>query len=314
LFLGALHVRDGTLSLGNLLMVMTYLAQLYAPLELMSRRTAELQSGLAGAERAFSLLDERPEVIERPNPVPIERARGDIRFESVHFDYGAGAAVLRDVSVTLPAGTCVGITGRTGAGKSTMISLLMRFYDPTCGRILLDRKDVTDYELRGLRNQFAVVLQDPVLFSTSIAENIAYADPDANMSAIIAAARAANAHEFIDALPDGYETQVGERGMLLSSGERQRISLARAFLKDAPILILDEPTSSVDIKTESSIMQSIERLMRGRTCLLITHRLDALRWCDVQWNLQDGHVRVVPLDKSRAKLGVARSRGITRGH
>src|SRR5439155_1573171 len=203
--------------------------------------------------------------------------RGAMVFRNVSFAYDQNQSVLRDISFEIEPGTCLGIAGTTGAGKTTLVNLLTRFYDPTAGQILLDGVDLRDYRLRDLRNQFAIVLQEPVLLSTSIAENIGYARPDASMADIVAAAKAANAHAFIVNLPEGYQTQVGERGMRLSGGERQRISLARAFLKDAPILILDEPTSSVDTETESTIMEAMERLMHGRTTFMIAHRLSTLK-------------------------------------
>jgi ATP-binding cassette subfamily B protein len=184
----------------------------------------------------------------------------------------------------------VGIAGRTGAGKTTLINLLGRYYDPTAGQVLLDGVDLREYRLADLRNQFAVVLQEPVLFSATIAENIAYGRPGATHEQIVAAAVAANAHDFIQALPDGYRTQVGERGMCLSGGERQRVSLARAFLKDAPILILDEPTSSVDLKSEAQIIQAMERLMHGRTAFLIAHRPATLEHCDLLLRIENGRV------------------------
>jgi ATP-binding cassette subfamily B protein len=187
-------------------------------------------------------------------------------------------------------GAKVGIQGMTGAGKTTLVSLLTRFYDPTSGRILLDGVDIRDYRLKDLRDQFAIVLQDPVLFSTTIAENIAYGHPTASDGEIAEAARRANAHDFISALPEGYQTIVGERGMRLSGGERQRIALSRAFLRDAPILILDEPTSSVDTSTESKIIEAIERLMRERTTFMIAHRLSTLRHCDVRLRMEGGRV------------------------
>jgi ATP-binding cassette, subfamily B, bacterial len=184
----------------------------------------------------------------------------------------------------------VGISGTTGAGKTTLMSLLIRFYDPTAGQVLLDGVDLRDYRIADLRNQFAIVLQEPVLFSTSIAENIAYARPGAKEEEIVEAAKAANAHEFIISLPHGYENLVGERGASLSGGERQRIALARAFLKDAPILILDEPTSSVDTQTEAAIMEAMERLMRGRTTFMIAHRLGTLASCDARLEVEGGRV------------------------
>src|SRR2546428_13788723 len=187
-------------------------------------------------------------------------------------------------------GTGMGDVGATGAGKTTLISLLTRFCDPTAGQTLLDGVDLPDYKLDDLRRQFAVVLQEPMLFSVSIAENIAYAAPGASRERIVAAARAANAHEFIERLPQGYDTQVGERGVKLSGGQRQRIALARAFLKDAPLLILDEPTSSVDVGTEAVILETMDRLMQGRTAFLITHRASALANCDARLHLEGGRV------------------------
>ena len=209
-------------------------------------------------------------------------------FLDVSFGYDAEHPVLHRVSFAAPAGTRVGIRGTTGAGKSTLMGLLMRFYDPTDGVIMLDGVDLRDYKLEDLRRQFAIVLQEPVLFSTSIAENIAYGRPEATRQQIVEAARLADAHDFISALPEGYETPVGERGMRLSGGERQRISLARAFLKNAPLLILDEPTSSVDVKTEGAIIEAMNRLMHGRTTFIISHRLDALSGCDMQVELDKG--------------------------
>jgi ATP-binding cassette subfamily B protein len=213
-----------------------------------------------------------------------------VTFHHVSFAYGQDRPVLHDISFEIGAGTRLGIVGTTGAGKTTLVSLLTRFYDPTAGQILLDGVDLRAYRLADLRNQFAIVLQEPVLFSTSIAENIAYGRPAASLDEIVAAARAANAHDFIVKLPQGYETQVGERGMRLSGGERQRISLARAFLKDAPVLILDEPTSSVDVKTEAAIMEAMERLMQGRTAFMIAHRLSTLAHCDAQLEIERGRL------------------------
>jgi len=280
LVIGVVHVQSGTLTLGELLIVMAYLVQLYGPLQTMTKTMADLQASLAGAERAFALLDQTPDVTERPNARALARATGAMAFLDVSFSYGEAREILRDISFEVDPGTRVGIMGATGAGKTTLMSLLTRFYDPTTGRILLDGVDLRDYRVADLRRQFAIVLQEPVLFSTSIAENIAYARPGADEREIVAAAKQANAHGFIMGLPDGYDTEVGERGMRLSGGERQRISLARAYLTDAPILILDEPTSAIDTDTEAMIFEAMERLMRGRTTFIITHRPSALRYCD----------------------------------
>jgi ATP-binding cassette subfamily B protein len=288
LVIGVQQVRAGDLTLGSLLLVMSYLQQIYKPLRALSKKTVALESSLASAERAFSLLDQVPDVAERRDPRRLSRSKGSVLFLDVSFGYDAEHMVLHRVSFAAPPGTRVGIRGTTGAGKSTLMGLLMRFYDPTDGMIMLDDVDLRDYKLDDLRRQFAIVLQEPVLFSTSISENIAYGRPEATREEILQAARLANAHDFISALPEGYNTPVGERGMRLSGGERQRISLARAFLKDAPLLILDEPTSSVDVKTEGAIIEAMSRLMQGRTTFIISHRLDALAGCDMQVELDKG--------------------------
>lgn len=288
LFMGARQVQAGRISLGDLILVMSYLALLYTPLQTVSKSAASLQGSLVSAERVFELLDQAPEVLERANARPISRARGQVAFENVSFAYNPERPALSGISFEVSPGSRVGIAGTTGAGKSTLVSLLLRLYDPSAGRILLDGADLRDLRLRDVRNQFAIVLQDTLLFSSSIAENIAYARPDATEAEVIAAAQAANAHEFITRLAQGYRTEVGERGVQLSGGERQRISLARAFLKDAPILILDEPTSSVDVKTEAIIMEAMKRLMQGRTTFMIAHRLSTLDDCDVRLQLERG--------------------------
>lgn len=288
LIIGVQQVRAGTLSLGSLLLVMAYLKDIYRPLRMLSKKTVALESSMASAERAFALLDKVPEVAERKDAHRIGRSTGSLLFLDVSFAYDADHTVLNRVSFAAPTGTRVGIRGTTGAGKSSLMGLLMRFYDPTDGQILLDGVDLRDCNLADLRRQFGIVLQEPVLFSSTIAENIAYGRPEATREQIAEAARLANAHDFISALPEGYDTMVGERGMRLSGGERQRISLARAFLLDAPILILDEPTSSVDVKTEAVIIEAMNRLMEGRTTFLISHRLDALAGCDMQIELEKG--------------------------
>src|SRR5436309_2425054 len=290
LLIGARHVGAGVLTLGQLWMVLTYLGQLYEPLKTISKKAAGIQSYLASAERAFGLLDEQPEVPERPHARAIGRAAGAVAFRHVSFAYGPDRPVLHDVSLEIEPGTRLGVVGATGAGKTTLISLLTRFYDPLEGAVLLDGVDLRDYKLLDLRRQFAVVLQDAVLFSLSIAENIAYAAPGATREQVVAAARAANAHEFIERLPQGYDTQVGERGVKLSGGQRQRIALARAFLKDSPVLILDEPTSGVDVHTESAIVEALARLQEGRTVIIISHRPSAVARCAAMLTIERGRV------------------------
>ena len=288
LYVGVSNVKNGNLSIGELLMVLAYLAQLYVPLESISDQVAKLQDSLASAQRAFELLDETPDIVDRSDAKKLKRTQGEVEVRGVSFSYDGENRVLNDVSFSVPAGSRVGIFGKTGAGKTTLVSLLTRFYDPDVGQILLDGEDLRNFKIDDLRNQFSMVLQEPVLFSTSVEENIAYGRPEANRKEIEMATKAANAHEFISALPNGYDTLVGERGMRLSGGERQRIALARAFLKDAPILILDEPTSSVDVHTESEIMQAIEHLMEGRTTFLIAHRLSTLDHCDQMLEIKEG--------------------------
>jgi ATP-binding cassette subfamily B protein len=289
LFAGARHVLAGTLTLGNLILIMAYVGQLYEPLTTIGRKITGLQSGLTAAERAYALLDEAPDVVDRPGARHISRAAGNVKFDDVQFEYEGGVPIIRGADFEVAAGTRVGVVGRTGVGKSTLMGLLTRFIDPTRGRILLDGVDLRDYRLVDLRQQYAIVMQDTVLFSTSVAENIAYGRPTASASEIEAAAEVANAHEFIKELPNGYDTPVGERGMRLSGGERQRIALARAFLTNAPILILDEPTSAVDVKTEASIMDAIERVMEGRTAFMVAHRLSTLEGCDLLLQMENGY-------------------------
>jgi ATP-binding cassette, subfamily B, bacterial len=278
------------LTVGSLLVVMAYIAQVYQPLQLLSTKVTDIQIWFASLERAFMLLDQAPEIAEASNALPLKRAEGVFEFRDVCFRYPESGHGLQNVSFYVPAGARVGIVGSTGAGKTTLLNLLMRFYDPTSGQVLLDGKDLREYRIADLRRQFSVVLQEPVLFAASIAENIAYGKPNARDEEIVQAAQAASSHEFICNLPEGYETRPGERGVLLSGGERQRISLARAFLRDSPVLILDEPTSSIDGKTEAKILRATEELMRGRTTFMIAHRLNTLNNCDLILVLEQGRL------------------------
>ena len=293
LYVGVRHVRAGLITVGELLVVMAYVGQMYEPLRLISSKATDLQAWFTSIERAFALLDETAELPENPTAVEAGRARGEVEFRNVSFDYGSKRG-LRNVSFCLPPGARVGIVGASGAGKTTLLNLLMRFYDPTAGQVLLDGRDIRDYRIADLRRQFAAVLQEPLLFAASIAENIAYGEPNATNEEIIAAAQAANSHDFISRLPEGYDSRVGERGVQLSGGERQRISLARAFLRNSPILILDEPTSSVDVKTEAAIMEATDALMRGRLTIMVAHRESTLKDCDVILVLDQGQLLDVP--------------------
>jgi ATP-binding cassette, subfamily B, bacterial len=277
----------------------TYLVQLYAPLQNITYHLASLKASAASVARAFEVLEADPEIQDAREGIKVEtgRATGDIRFEDVTFGYPGKPAILSDFSLSVKPGSRVGVIGRTGAGKTSFVNLLVRFVIPSSGRILLDGQDIQSLNLAELRAQFAFVLQEPVLFSTSIAENIAYGRPGASQEEIVNAAKAASVHEFIQNLPRGYETEVGERGLLVSGGERQLISIARAFLQDAPILILDEPTSALDVVTEAEILETLDSLSVGRTCFVISHRLDALSGCDLILNLNNG----VSLRKSNSE-------------
>lgn len=298
LFVGVNDVRSQMLTVGELLLVMGYIARLYDPLNTIGKRFATLQSHLVSAERALSLFDVESEVPDGTEP--LRRASGAVAFRNVCFAYDSRVPVLKDVSFRVAPGARVGIIGKTGVGKTTLVSLLMRFYDPTSGEILLDDRNIRDYKLKDVRDQFAIVLQEPILFSTSIGENIRYAGNNATDEAIVAAAKAAGAHKFITSLPEGYDTLVGERGVRLSGGERQRVSLARAFLKNAPILILDEPTSNIDVRTEKAIMSTMNRLMEGRTTFMIAHRVSTLERCDLLLEIDAGRIRSMRTDVAAA--------------
>ena len=302
LYLGVQHVRAGVITTGDLVLVLLYLALLYVPLQTVGMKVAALQTAFASAARAFALLDEAPEVDQATHARPLDRAAGAVTFDAVAFAYPGAEPVFEGVSVEVPAGARVGIVGPTGAGKSTLLGLLPRLYDPTAGRVLLDGADLRDLRLADLRRQFAIVLQDPVLFAGSVAENVAYGRPGAGPDEIRQAARRANAHDFVEALPGGYDAPVGDRGMRLSGGERQRISLARAFLRDAPVLLLDEPTSAVDVATERLVMDAIDRLMEGRTTFMISHRPDTLARCDLVLRVGGGGVEVLDGPAARRAL------------
>ena len=288
IYLGATYVHEGKMTLGELTLIIAYLAQVFGPLQNISKSLNDIQSSISGVERVFTLLDQEKEVVELPNSFHIGRAAGSFEIKHIHFAYNIETPTLSDVSFDIKPGDRVGVMGSTGAGKSTLINLITRFYDVQRGMILMDGMDIKKIKLADYRQQFAIVLQDPILFSTTIGENIAYGFPGASQDQIIAAAKMANAHDFIIRSKDGYNTLVGERGMHLSGGERQRISLARAFIKNAPMLIMDEPTSSLDVKTEAQIMDAMQRLMEGRTTFMITHRLDTLRFCNVILHMEDG--------------------------
>jgi ATP-binding cassette subfamily B protein len=265
------------LTVGELLIVVAYIGSVYKPLEAISGTMGAVQDHLVNLQIAFDLLDREPDISDRPGAIAIGRSTGRVRFEGVTFDYPGRTGTLADITLEAPAGQAIAIVGPTGAGKSTLVSLLPRFYEAVSGRILIDDVDITAMTLKSLRQQISIVLQEPLLFSSTVADNIRYGRLGATMDDVIAAATQANAHDFIMRLPRQYDTPLGERGAQLSGGERQRIAVARAFLKDAPILILDEPTSSIDSRTEAVILDALERLMTGRTTFLVAHRLSTLR-------------------------------------
>src|SRR5438094_2161000 len=300
-YLGTLHVLAGTLTLGSLLVFSAYLLMLYQPLESITYTAWAMEGATAGAKRCFEVLDREDDVLDSPNAIEIETAKGAIGFQNVSFGYalatasppggGQGRLVLHDVDLRIEPNQMIAIVGGTGAGKSTLLSLVPRFYDPTSGSVALDGRNVREIKKKSLRAQIGIVLQDTLLFSTTIRENIAYGRPDARDDEIIDAAKRAQADEFICQLPNGYGNTVGERGGQLSVGQRQRIGIARAFLKNAPVLLLDEPTSALDPTTEAAIMETIKDLMRGRTTLIATHRLATIH--DVDRIVVIEHGRIV---------------------
>jgi ABC-type multidrug transport system fused ATPase/permease subunit len=310
-WIAARQALDGRLTAGDVVLLVGYVVMLYKPLETLAYIAVAVQGGAAGARRVFTLLDAIPDVADAPGAIALpRRADGHIVLDRVWFAYRAGEPVLRDVSLEIRPGETIALVGGSGAGKSTLASLLLRFYDPTAGRIILDGHDVRRLTLRSLRDQVAVVLQEPVLFAASIRENIAYGRPDASPEDIEAAARAAGAHEFIAALPAGYDARIGERGATLSGGQRQRLAIARAFVKDAPVLVLDEPTSALDAETERTLVDVLGRLMKDRTTLIIAHRLSTIRGADRIAVLSDG---VLAETGTHAEL-LARSAAYARLH
>lgn len=292
-WLGSRHVLEGVLSLQGLIAISTYLITLYQPLEALTQVGWALEGAAAGAQRCFEVLDKEDEVKDAPNAETLTATRGEIAFENVQFGYDPARLILKGINARVEPGQTVAFVGGTGAGKTTLLSLVPRFYDPTGGRVLIDGKDIRSVTKKSLRNQISIVLQDTLLFSTTIRENIAYGRPDTTEEEIIEAAKRAQAHDFIMQIPDGYKSQVGERGGHLSVGQRQRLGIARAFLKNAPILLLDEPTSALDPTTEAAIMETIKELMRGRTTLIITHRIATVHDMEKIVVLKNGEIAEV---------------------
>jgi len=285
---GAWHVLQGQLSIGELLVFLSYIAAVYGPLETISSTVGSMQQRLINVQGAFMLIDIEPDIVDAPDAAILDRPRGSVAFDHVSFHYTGRTATLKDITFAVEPAKRVAIVGPTGAGKTTLISLIKRFHDPQSGAVLVDGIDVRKLKVKSLREQVSVVLQTPELFSGPIVDNIRYGRLEATMPEIVEAARSANAHDFIEKLPNGYNTVLGEGGAQLSVGERQRICVARAFLKDAPILILDEPTSSIDSKTETVILDALDRLSVNRTTFVIAHRLSTIRHADLILVLDQG--------------------------
>jgi ATP-binding cassette subfamily B protein len=305
-WLGSHEVEAGRMTVGTLLVFVVYLGQLYEPLNQLSHVGATVATATAGTQRVFELLQSDDEAVERPDARSIAGGRtdsGDVIFENVSFGYTEERTVLDGVSLELKAGESVALIGPSGVGKTTLVNLLPRFFDPTRGRILLDGMDVRELRLKDLREQIAIVLQEPVLMPASLAENIGYGKPGATKEEIRAAAAAAHADGFIEALPDGYDTVVGDGAIRLSSGEKQRVNIARAFLKDAPVLLLDEPTSSLDAESEAAVMASLAALRKGRTTLIVAHRLETVRTVDKVVVLEGGRVAELGSPEELARSG-----------
>jgi len=288
--LGATMVVRGELTLGTMVAFLSYITSFYQPIHRLTEVDNVLQEAIAAGERIFELLDTASEVVDHPSAKDLGAVRGHVAFEHVSFRYGTGEEVLQDVTFEVRPGDMVALVGPSGAGKTSIANLISRFYDPVQGRVTLDGHDLRDIALASLRHHVAIVLQDTFLFNTSVRENLLFGNPNASDAELVTATKAAYANEFIETLPEGYETQIGERGVKLSGGQKQRLALARAILADPRILILDEATSSVDAEAEYLIQQALESVLRGRTSLVIAHRLSTIRNADKIIALEDGRI------------------------
>ena len=309
IWLGGQRVLAGRLTVGELLVFISYVGMLYGPMSTLSGIAAAVQGALVPFRRVAEILETNPVIRDQAGARPLERCGGVVRFDGVTFGYDPARPVLREVAFEATPGMMVALVGASGTGKTTLLSLLLRFYDPQRGRVLVDGTDVREFQYRSLRRQISIVPQEPVLFSATVAENIAYGRPEATRAAIEEAARQAEADGFIQALAEGYDTPLGERGTTLSGGQRQRLALARAFLKNSPILILDEPTAALDAETEAAVLRALERLRQGRTLFVVAHRLSTVRHATVLFVMQDGrlvergtHVELVARGGQYARL------------
>jgi len=290
LWYGARLVMKNAITAGDLIVFLSYLRSAFKPLQDMAKYTSRLAKAAAAGERVLKVLKEEPEVRDLPGALPAPAFRGQVRFEGVSFGYGDERQVLKDIDLEVEASQWVAIVGPSGHGKSTLLSLLLRLYDPTAGRVMIDGRDIREYTIATLRTQISVVLQDNLLFAATVRDNIAYGAPGATPAQVESVAQLANAHEFIEVLPAGYDTILGERGITLSGGQRQRLAIARAAIRDAPILILDEPTTSLDEENQRVVIEALERLGWGRTTFLATHQLDLAARADLIVYLEDGRV------------------------
>ena len=290
LLFGGPAALSGTITVGSLFAMISYVLMLNQPVQRLGFLVNLAATAGASAARVLEIIDMPPEVVDRPDAIPLEHTRGEVKFEHVSFAYRDGLHVLEDIDFFARSGERIALIGPTGSGKSTITNLIPRFYDAASGRVLVDGHDVRDLQLKSLRRHIGIVLQEPFLFSQTVAENIAYGRPDADREAIITAAKVAHAHDFILELPNGYETRVGERGVTMSGGQKQRVAIARALLADPRILILDDSTSSVDTETEHLIQEALAELMKGRTTFIIAQRLLTLKHADCILVVQDGRV------------------------